>query len=262
MSAHDNCLPAALFYPTGSLPPPPPLPPLFHFSEGKSPSTRSPLARPNARPPTPVTLRGGKNIIPDFEDPSRCHRHRHTSRPRYGGRPPTPVQRWRRRSPLKGALGEGGGGGGGCGGGGVERSRARLTGTRGGGGGSAAGRRAGGTPPHLDWLGVRARSIRETIPLIAAVSPSSLAHTRPPTVITVLYTFFRIFVFYFSSLFSLRPTDRLTISLLLFYTHDYITDMLYARRLRGRRWKRYTFVFDVLPPSKLYTARCSGPTPV
>jgi len=117
-------------------------------------------------------------------------------------------------------LGEGGsGGGGGSSGGRVKRSRARLTGTRsdGGGGGSAAGRRAGETPPPRDWLGVRARSIRETIPLLPPSLPrQSHIPARQPTVITALYTFFTYLYFIFLRYFP-NPADRLTVQSLLFY---------------------------------------------
>lgn len=202
MSAHDNCLPAALFYPTGSLPPPPPP---FHVAEGKSPFARSPLVRPDAHPPSPkYDAAGREKYYTRFRGSLRCHRH--TSRPRYGGRPPNPVQQWRRRrSPLKGALGEGGSGGGGCSGGGVERSRARLTGTRGGGGGSAAGRRAGGTPPPRDCLGARARSIRETIPLSLASLPRH-SHTPDRWRLSPCFTLFsHICILFF---FVIFPTRR------------------------------------------------------
>lgn len=205
---------------------------------GEEESVHAFPARPSAHPYTSAT-RGGKNIIPDFEDPSRCHRR--TSRPRYGGRPPTPVQWWwrrwrwrRRRSPLKGAFGEGGnGGGGGCSGGGVERSRARLTGTRGGGGGSAVGRRAGGTPPPLRWLGVARAVDTRNHPLIAAVSPSSLAHTlhtpdhqRLSPCFTLFSHIICIYFVFFYSLFPpQRYTDRLTITHSLYF----ITRMLCRR---------------------------------
>lgn len=114
----------------------------------------------------------------------------------------------------------------GCSGGGVERSRARLTGTR--GGGSAAGRRAGGTPPPRDWLGARARSIRETIPLSPPPSLPRHSHTHPTAdgYHSALH-FFRIFVFYFSSLFSRRDADRPTIHHSSYFMHMIIS-LVYA----------------------------------
>jgi len=91
--------------------------------------------------------------------------------------------------------GGGGGGGGGCSGGGVERSRARLTGTR-GGGGSAAGRRAGGTPPPRDWLGARARSIRETIPLSPTPSLPRHSHTPDRRRLSPCFTLFFAYLYF------------------------------------------------------------------
>lgn len=160
----------------------------------------------SARPPDhPYEVAGRETYYTRFRGSLRRRCYTPAVHDTVASHPPS-VKRWwrRRRSLLQGALGEEGGGGGSSGGR-VKRSRARLTGTRGGGGGggSAAGGRAGETPPPRDWLGVRARSIRETIPLSPPSLPR-LSHipARHPTVITALYTFFRIFVFYFFPLFS------------------------------------------------------------
>lgn len=158
-----------------------------------------------ARPPDhPYEVAGRETYYTRFRGSLRRHCYTPAVHDTVAGHPP-PVKRWRwrrRRSLLQGALGEGGSGDGSSGGG-VKRSRARLTGTRGGGGGSAAGGRAGETPPPRVWLGVRARSIRETIPLSPPSLPR-LSHisARHPTVITALYTFFEYLCFIFFPLFS------------------------------------------------------------
>jgi len=173
-----------------------------------------------ARPPDhPYEVAGRETYYTRFRGSLRRHCYTPAVHDTVAGHPP-PVKRWRRRwrSLLQGALGKRGGGGGSSGGR-VKRSRARLTGTRGGGGGSAAGGRAGETPPPRDWLGVRARSIRETIPLSPPSLPR-LSHipAHHPTVITALYTFFlNICVLFFSRYFP-KPADRLTEQPLLFYT--------------------------------------------
>lgn len=184
---------------------------------GGEESVRSFLARP---PDHPYEVAGRETYYTRFRGSlRRLHCYTPAVHDTVASHPPS-VKQWRRwqRSLLQGALGEGGGGGGSSGGR-VKRSLARLTGTRGGGGGgSAAGGRAGETPPPRDWLGVRARSIRETIPLSPPSLPR-LSHipARHPTVITALYTFFFEYLCFIFSRYFPKPADRLTEQPLLFY---------------------------------------------
>lgn len=175
-------------------------------------------ARPRV-PPSPVRSPARPSAVVGRE--KYCTRFReslrpfhHTGRPRYGGHPPQcggsnslPFRVLWAREAVAVAATVG------------WNDRARDW--QGHAAAVAAGRRAGGTPPSGDGLGVRARSIRETIPLSPPFSPSSIAHThtrarvRQPTVdrrrLSPRFTFFfpLIFIYFVYSLrlFSPRRID-------------------------------------------------------